>query len=96
MNRATLLTELKQYKDRNKTKYGILSLGIFGSYARNQASELSDIDIVVKTESPNPFNLVHIKEDLEKKLKTPVDIIRLREHMNSYLKRHITNEAVYV
>ncbi len=96
MNRATLLTELKQYKDSNKTKYGILSLGIFGSYARNQASELSDIDIVVKTESPNPFNLVHIKEDLEKKLKTPVDIIRLREHMNSYLKRHITNEAVYV
>lgn len=96
MNRAMLLTELKKYKKLNQAKYGILSLGIFGSYARNQATDLSDIDIVVKTESPNPFNLVHIKEELEKELKLPVDIVRLRENMNSFLKKHITNEAVYV
>jgi uncharacterized protein len=39
-------------------------MGIFGSVARDEATELSDVDIVVKTKIPDPFTVVHIKEDL--------------------------------
>jgi uncharacterized protein len=96
MNRADLLNKLEEFKKNNGEKYGILSIGIFGSFARNQASTLSDADIVVKTKTPDPFNIVHIKEKLEEQLRIPVDIVRFRETMNPFLKKRIEKEAVYV
>jgi len=96
MNKSNLLDKLKSYKDDNKQKYGILSIGVFGSFARNQATESSDVDIVVRIETPDPFILVHIKEDLEGQLHMPVDIVRLREKMNPFLRSRIEKEALYV
>ena len=96
MDKSLLLNKLEEFKITNGQKYGILSIGIFGSFARNQAKEYSDVDIVVKMETPDPFTLVHIKEALEEKLHMSVDIIRFREKMNPYLKRRIEKEAVYV
>ena len=96
MDRSVLLKKLEIFKRDNCEKYGILSLGIFGSYARKQASTLSDVDIVVRTDVPNPFVMVHIKEDLEAQLNMPVDIVRFRETMNPFLKKQIEKDAVYV
>jgi len=39
---------------------------------------------------------VHIKEELEYALDKPVDVIRYRERMNTFLKNRIDREAVYV
>jgi hypothetical protein len=39
--------------------------------------------------------MVHIKETLEKDFHRPVDVIRYRDTMNSYLKAHIDREACY-
>ena len=96
MNRATLLHSLKVFKEINKIKYRIKTIGIFGSYARDNADEHSDVDIVVNTETPDLFNIIHIKQDLEEQLQMPVDIIRLREQMNPFLKKRIEKEAIYV
>ena len=96
MNRSALLNKLEEFKNVNGEKYGILSIGIFGSFARNQASEFSDADIVVKTKTPDPFTIVHIKKELEGQLRIPVDIVRFREKMNPFLKQRIEKEAVYV
>ncbi len=96
MNRSNLLDKLKNYKNDNAQKYGILSLGVFGSVARNQATKSSDVDIVVRMETPDPFILVHIKEDLEEQLHMPVDIVRVRKKMNHFLRNRIEKEALYV
>jgi predicted nucleotidyltransferase len=96
MHKKQLLAELKTFKVSQQKKYGIITLGVFGSYARGEETELSDVDIVLVTETPDLFNIVHIKEDLEKKLCLPVDIVRLREKMNPFLKKRIKREAVYV
>ncbi len=96
MNRADVLTVLKNYKKSNSDKYGLIALGLFGSFARNEQTALSDVDIVLQTNTPNLFNIVHIKDDLQKALHLPVDIVRLRPKMNPSLKRRIDNEAVYV
>lgn len=96
MNRADLLNKLEEFKRSNGEKYGILSIGIFGSYARDQASNLSDADIVVQTKTPDPFIIVHIKESLEEQLNIPVDIVRFRPTMNPLLKKRIEKEAIYV
>jgi len=96
MHKKQLLMELRTFKASQQKKYGILTLGVFDSFARGEETELSDVDIVLETETPDLFNIVHIKEDLEKRLCRPVDIVRLREKMNPILKKRIKSEAVYV
>jgi uncharacterized protein len=96
MNRDEILSFLHQYKERNGGKYSIINIALFGSASRRAMSEQSDIDIVVELEDPDMFNLISIKQDLEEQLSRPVDIVRYREKMNSFLKARIEKEATYV
>lgn len=96
MSRIEILRKLKEFKEKYADQYGIVLMGIFGSVARDEASEASDVDIVVKTKTPDPFIVVHLKEDLENQLHQRVDIVRLRTTMNPSLKKRIEAEAVYV
>jgi uncharacterized protein len=77
-------------------QYGVTALGLFGSVARNEATDGSDVDVVVQSDSVDLFTLVHIKEELEVVFHRPVDVLHYRDRMNPYLKRRIEQEAVYV
>ncbi len=96
MTQPEILKMLKQYKKENSKKYGITNLGIFGSYSKNAATDDSDIDIVIETQEPDIYKLVHIKDELEKLFNKSVDIVRNRERMNPYLKKRIERDAQYV
>lgn len=96
MRRDEILGILREFKRECAEEYGILKIGIFGSTARDEAGEESDVDIVIKTKTPNPFALVHIKEAIERQTHKHVDIIRVREKMNPFLKQRIEKEARYV
>ncbi len=95
-SRKQVLEVLNRYKSTFLKKYGVTAIGIFGSVARDEAGEDSDIDIVVKMNKPDLFYLVHIKEELQDVCRSKVDIVRYREKMNPYLKKRIDSEAVYV
>lgn len=95
LRRDTVLTQLRCFKSEFERDYGVTRLGVFGSVARNEATESSDVDIVVEMRVPDLFFLVHIKETLARELERPVDIVTLRESMNEYLKARIRREAVY-
>jgi predicted nucleotidyltransferase len=96
MTRDELLGILREFKRTNAEKYGILEIGVFGSMARDEAGEASDVDICIQTKTPNPFVLVHIKEVIEGLVGRHVDIVRLRPKMNPFLKERIEKEARYV
>ena len=96
IERGRVLEVLGQLKPILKHKYGVSRLGIFGSFARDEATESSDVDVVLEMEQPNLFTMVHIKEEIEKTLDKPVDLVRYRERMNPYLKCRIDREAIYV
>ena len=96
LSKSEMLSILHEYKNNFAGKYGILSLGVFGSVARDQCREDSDVDICVTTMTPDPFSLVHIKEDIEKRVHRPVDIVRIRDSMNSFLKARIEKEGIFV
>ncbi len=96
MSKSEILKILSRFKSEQTQKYGIIRLGIFGSAARDEMKQESDIDIVIETVEPDPFIIVHIKEDLENIFKTKIDIVRLRAKMNSVLKERIDHEALYV
>ena len=95
-SKKQVLETLNQFKNIYLEKYGVTALGIFGSTARDETHEDSDIDIVVKMKKPDLFYLVHIKEELQEVYDAKVDIVRYREKMNPFLKKRIDNEAIYV
>jgi len=96
MGRETILAILRDFKQNFAEKYGILEIGVFGSIARDEAREDSDVDICIKTKTPDPFTLVHIKEEIESRVRKHVDIVRMREKMNPFLKDRIEKEGIYV
>ncbi|MGH9429971.1 MAG: nucleotidyltransferase family protein [Terriglobia bacterium] len=87
---------LKAFKEQHGEEYHLLALGYFGSYARDEASEQSDVDIVFDTDTPNLFRTVMLKQDLEAWLGRPIDVLQLRGLTNSRLRARIEKEAVYV
>jgi len=91
-----ILSILKESTHILYEKYGVTRIGIFGSIARDDASEESDVDIVYEMSRPNLFTVVHLKEELENILQCSVDLVRYRERMNPLLKKRIEKDGVYV
>ena len=96
MTQKQILDYLSMHKERFQKLYSVNKIGIFGSYARNEATPNSDIDIVVDLKKSTMFGLVAIKNDIEEYFKTHVDIVQVRDRMNELLKKRIEQEAIYV
>jgi predicted nucleotidyltransferase len=95
LSREAVLRELRNHQAQFERLYGVTKIGVFGSIARDEIRENSDIDVVVEMREPDLFYLVHIKETLEKDFQCPVDVIRYRNTMNRFLKARIDREARY-
>ena len=93
-NQNHILSAIKAYKKKHAQEYGIEEIGIFGSYARNEATQSSDVDVFVKLKHANLFLLSRIRIELEELLGVQTDVVQLRDRMNLSLKRHIEQEAI--
>jgi len=85
--------------DKNETdlrsRYHVKKIGIFGSVARNEASAVSDVDILVEFEQPvDFFEFIDLKEHLEKLLGRRVDLVTVKA-LKPQLKERILREVVY-
>ena len=96
LDREMILQSLRRYKSLLENKYGVSKLGIFGSVARGDIKETSDVDVVIEIRNADPFVLLDIKEELTRLLGCKVDLIRLRKNMNRFLKKRIEKEVIYV
>jgi predicted nucleotidyltransferase len=96
MNSDDILAVLREFKRNHADQYGILEIGVFGSVARDEARQDSDVDIVFKTNEPNLFRTASMKAELENLLARRVDVVRLRERMNPRLRQRILREARFV
>ncbi len=87
------LISLKPYLQR---KYNISSIALFGSYAREEQTDKSDIDILVDfKKTPDLLTFIEIEEFLKEKLKTTVDLIPQRK-LKPQIKSQILNEAIKI
>lgn len=95
--RTTLeyLTRIRQFKLQFAEKYGIISIGIFGSVARGEQHEGSDLDIFVELKEPDPFVMFDIKEELERICNCKIDLLRLRKNLRSLISQRIKEDGIY-
>lgn len=77
-------------------KYGILSLRLFGSTARNEQNSDSDVDVFVETKTPNPFLLMEARDYLEESTGRSVDIVRNHRNLNPRLRKRIEKDGITV
>src|SRR4030042_6769368 len=96
MRREDVINFIVAHKARFEKEFGVKRIGLFGSYARGEVREDSDIDIVVEIEKPDLFPLIGIKQAIAEALGAKVDIVRLRDKMNQALRSRIEGDAVYV
>ena len=68
---------LAEHKERIREKYGVIILGIFGSYARGEQNQISDIDILVDIEKPIGFKFFDLWDELESILHLKVDLLTI-------------------
>ena len=96
MEAESILTTIKRLKDQIKQNYKAEIKGIFGSYARNEQTRQSDIDILVEfQQDADLFDFVGLSQFLEEHLSCKVDVVPLssiREEVKSYVLR----EALYI
>ncbi|MGJ8665403.1 MAG: nucleotidyltransferase family protein [Patiriisocius sp.] len=76
-------------------KYPLVSIGIFGSYARNEQSENSDVDIIVDINAKIGSNYFILARDLEEMLGLKVDLVSLKGIKEKY-RNAISADINYV
>ena len=90
-----ILQILRQHKPELQRKYPISRLGVFGSYARGEATEKSDIDIAVEINGPMGLSFVDMADEIEKLFGIKTDVVPKRSIKAKYLP-YVEKDIVYV
>jgi predicted nucleotidyltransferase len=90
-----IVQALRQYQPELQRKYPVSKLGIFGSYARGEATEKSDIDIAVEITGPMGLNFVAMANEIEDLLGIKTDVVPKRSIKVEYLPS-IERDIVYI
>ena len=96
MTKRYVLDFLREHKEEMKEKFGIEKIALFGSYARDEATDNSDVDIVIlKANNITLSKRLKAKQMLEESLKVKVDLGYF-DSMKTFIKNRITKDLVYV
>jgi predicted nucleotidyltransferase len=89
------LSLLRQYKAAHAKEYGIERMGIFGSVARGEHTEESDVDIYYEGKELG-LKSFGITIDLEELFNVHVDVVRRHNNMKPRFMERIMKDIIYV
>lgn len=96
MNLDEIKKVLREHKSRLEQKYHVSTLGIFGSYVRDEQADDSDLDILVDFKTPiGLFEFIDLEEELSGILCMPVDLVS-RSALKPYIGKRILSEVHHV
>ena len=93
--REEILHKLKELKQSLEDRYPIASMALFGSFARSEQTEASDIDLLVELNGRIGSKFIDLADELEESLGTKVDLVSKKGIKPRYL-RSIESELIYV
>ena len=98
MRRDEALKILSEHKAELRERFGVKSMAIFGSTARDEVTSQSDIDVLVEFDplvAPSLLDFIHLKHFLSDELNGKVDLVE-KNSLIPELRDTILAESVYV
>ena len=93
--REETLATLRRLKDDIATRFSVSRIGIFGSVARGEQTEASDIDILVEFSRPvGFFTFLELEEYLSVHLGAPVDLVT-PDALKTLIAERVAAEVAY-
>lgn len=92
--RASILAVLIAHKPELEARFGVERIGLFGSFARGDATPTSDVDVLVSFRTPTFDHYMDLKFFLEELFRRPVDLV-LADSIKPRIGRRIRQETVY-
>jgi predicted nucleotidyltransferase len=96
MTNKEILDILLKEKPYLQENFGLLSIGLFGSYGKGTQRPDSDIDVLVEFTEPRFDFLAGLQIYLESRLGKPVEVIRKRKGLSERFLRRIEGSIHYV
>ena len=95
LTRERILNTLKRLKEDLNTNFRVKTIGLFGSYVKNEQKNTSDIDFLVEfEEDADLFHLVGLSRYLEEVFKSKVDVVS-KPAIKEEIKQQILEEVIY-
>lgn len=93
--KENIIKFLSENREHLSERFSITQVALFGSYARDEATEDSDIDILIDTKVKDAKNRFYLKEYLSQNLNRDVDVC-YSDGLRSFIKKNIQGELIYV
>ncbi|MHA1632388.1 MAG: nucleotidyltransferase family protein [Candidatus Freyarchaeota archaeon] len=94
-NREEILALLRKELPNLKSRFGVRSIGLFGSYARGEQTEESDVNLLVEFErSIGFFRFIELEDHLSELLGVKVELVT-PDALKPLIKTHVTKEVIH-
>jgi len=95
MRRQNILKILAEHRSEIELRFGVASLSLFGSVARDEDVAESDVDILVTfVKTPGIFGFIELKEYLENLLQCSVDLVT-KNALKKQFREQVLQELVH-
>ncbi|HTA27789.1 MAG TPA: nucleotidyltransferase family protein [Bacteroidia bacterium] len=95
LSRYDIEVKLREIKPLLVDKYNVSSIGYFGSYAKGEQTDTSDLDLLVEFSKPAGWNFFTLERFLEQTFGIRVDLVTPNA-LKSRIKESVLNQVHYV
>ena len=94
--RDQIIVLLRTFKNENAEKFGIERMSLFGSVARGEHNENSDVELLIKFKSPSLYLYADLYNTLETILGMKVDIVSESARKRPGFIEEISKDLIYL
>jgi len=95
LSHEDILRLLKAEKAFLRNEFGVINIGLFGSYVKGNQQVDSDIDLLVELKEPRFEWIAGLQMYLEKRFDKKIELVRKSDNVNRRFTQRIGSEVIY-